>query len=527
MSAAEETINPKSISDKKQLPILDRFMNFISSVRFGVSLLCVLVVFSMIGMLVVQQNVEGFDAYYAGLTPAEKLVFGSLGIFDIYHSWYFSLTLLILSLNIVLASIERFPSAWAYIKGPKLNATESWIANQPNHAVVEVEARDKDEAAGRVAAALKKNGFAARSSDFEYTEYARDEAGQKNFSERLTKVRTLVFGEKGRFNRLGAYVVHIFLLTLFLGHFVALRTGFDADVRMTPGEATSQIQLIEYNLDKKDRFNVQLPFTITCTDIQQRLIDPQGGIDITNTLDWRTQIKIDDPEYGTTVADVSLNAPYSYRGYRFFQAQTVPLGNARVINLELTPQNGGQPVNVEIPRLGSASLADGTKVEYEEFLPDFAFGEGGKPDTRSGDYNNPAAVLNVTPPGGQRTRVYAFASKLADNIPVGAPKLGYKWRLASFEKSPYAHVLSIKYDPYEAAFIAWYIGGFGLLGALAFVFFSSHRRVWAVLEDSGGGLYKVTMGGHANRNQLGFEEKFKRIVADLDGSAEKEGENDD
>jgi hypothetical protein len=48
-----------------------------------------------------------------------------------------------------------------------------------------------------------------------------------------------------------------------------------------------------------------------------------------------------------------------------------------------------------------------------------------------------------------------------------------------------------------------------------------------VLEDSGGGLYKVTMGGHANRNQLGFEEKFKRIVADLDGSAEKEGENDD
>ena len=526
MSAVEETLSPNTVSENKQLPLLDRFMNFISSVRFGVSLLCVLVVFSMIGMLIVQQNVEGFDAYYAGLTPAEKVVFGSLGFFDIYHGWYFSLTLLIVSLNIVLASIERFPSAWAYIKNPKLTATEAWLKNQPNRATFEIAALDKEEAARAISDAFVKNGYSARASDFEYTEYARDDAGNKRFSEMVSKARTLVFGEKGRFNRLGAYVVHVFLLTLFLGHFVALRTGFDADVRMTPGETSNQIQLIEFNLDKKEKFNVQLPFSITCTDIQQRLIDPQGNIEITNTLDWRTQIKIDDPEYGVTVADVSLNSPYSYRGYRFFQAQTVPLGNARVINLELTPQNGGQPVNVEIPRQGTGSLPDGTTIEYEEFLPDFAFGEGGKPDTRSGEYNNPAAVLNVTPPGGQRTRVYAFAAKLADNIPVGAPKVGYKWRLASFEKSPYAHILSIKYDPYDAAFIAWYIGGFGLLGALAFVFFSSHRRVWALLEQSGTGLYTVTIGGNANRNHLGFEEKFKKIVADLGATVETKGDEE-
>lgn len=526
MSALEETLGPKVISENRQLPVFDRFMNFISSVRFGVSLLCVLVVFSMIGMLIMQQNVEGFDAYYAGLTPAEKVVFGNLEFFDIYHSWYFSLTLLILSLNIVLASIERFPSAWAYIKNPKLTATEAWLRDQPNSATFEIDASEKNEAVRKVAESLRKNGFSGTASEFEYTEYTRDEAGNKLFSQTVAKVHTLVFGEKGRFNRLGAYVVHIFLLTLFLGHFVALRTGFDADVRMTPGETTKRIQLIQFNLDKKEKFNVELPFSITCTDIQQHLIDPNGSIEITNTLDWRTQVKIDDPEYGQTVADISLNQPYTYRGYRFFQAQTVPLGNARVINLELTPQSGGQPVNVQIPRLGSAALPDGTKIEYDEFLPDFALGEGGKPDTRSGDYNNPAAVLNVTPSGGQRTRVFAFAAKLADNIPVGAPKLGYKWRLASFEKSPYAHVLSIKYDPYDAAFIAWYIGGFGLLGALAFVFFSSHRRVWASLEESGPGLYKVTTGGNANRNHLGFEERFKKIVADLDGTDHVRGDED-
>ncbi len=59
--------------------------------RLGVVQLCILVVFAMLGMLIMQQNVEGFDAYYVSLTPAERLVYGALGLFDIYHSWYFNL----------------------------------------------------------------------------------------------------------------------------------------------------------------------------------------------------------------------------------------------------------------------------------------------------------------------------------------------------------------------------------------------------------------------------------------------------
>ena len=53
--------------------------------------------------------------------------------------------------------------------------------------------------------------------------------------------------------------------------------------------------MIQFKLDKQERFNVQLPFTITCNEIDQKLIDPNGSIEINNTMDWRTQIKIDDP----------------------------------------------------------------------------------------------------------------------------------------------------------------------------------------------------------------------------------------
>jgi cytochrome c biogenesis protein len=466
-------------------------MSFLSSVKFGVFLLCVLVVLSMIGMLVIQQNVQGFEAYYATRTPSEKAVFGFLGFFDIYHSWYYNFLLLLLSLNIVLASIDRFPSAWSYIVKPKVDATRGWLLGRDQKTELAAESLDSSAAVERIAATMKAEGYSTRVTS-------------KNGA-------TYVFGEKGKWNRLGAYIVHVALLTLFLGHFVALQTGFDADVSMTPGQVSDEIQLIRINLDKQEKFAVKLPFTITCTDVQQKLINPNGHIDVTNTLDWRTQIKIDDPEYGTTVADVSLNNPYHYRGYRFFQAQTIPVGHARTMKFELAPEDGGTPYTFELARNGSHTLPNGTLVEYDSFQADFVL-NGGQPDTKAAEYNNPAAVLNVTPPGGERFKVFAFLNKLPDNAPIGAPKAGFKWRLTEFEKAPMAHILSIKYDPYDGAFIAWYFGGTGLMGALVFVFFYSHRRVWAMVEPRPMGGAEIVLAGDSNRNHLGFGDRFNTLA---------------
>jgi cytochrome c biogenesis protein len=523
MSVAEETIQAKtqSLSKPKSAPILNRALDFLSSVRFGVTLLCILVLFSLIGMLIIQQNVNGFDAYYASLTPAEKLVYGSLGIFDIYHSWYFNFLLLVLSLNIVLASIDRFPSAWSYISDTKLNATRGWLLRQKQNAVIQMKGVDEKDIADKISHVFKSNGFSAKPSQSNNTFYARDENDAKNYSDIVSKNNFFVFGESGKWNRLGAYIVHVFLLTLFLGHFVALQTGFDADVRMMPGQVTNEIEMIEINLDQQERFAVGLPFTITCTDIQQSLIDPKGSIEINNTMDWHTRIRIDDPQYGETAADVSLNKPFEYRGYRFFQASAITVGSARNMTLELTPQNGGETFTVNLARNGSTALPDGTKIDYEAFFPDFILNQG-KPDTRSAEYNNPAVVLNVTEPNGEKKRAFAFGAKLPDNIPVGAPVAGYKWHLGSFEKSPLAHVLSIKYDPYNAAFVAWYIGGFGLVGALCFVFFVSHRRIWAMIGEKNGNNFEVVIGGNTNRNEQGFDDKFNKLIQNLTTEEYKE-----
>ncbi|MBP6003192.1 MAG: cytochrome c biogenesis protein ResB [Pyrinomonadaceae bacterium] len=495
MPAAESVIEPKEAFKPKSAPIVNRILDFFSSVRFGVVLLCILVALSIAGMLILQQNVQGFDAYFVSLTPAERTVFGALGLFDIYHTWYFNMLLLVLSLNIVLASIDRFPSAWSYIVKPKVTATKAWLLARKENDIIDLSTSSQSDAASEISSVLKDSGFKTIITEKDGV--------------------TTVFGENGKWNRIGAYIVHVALLTLFLGHFVALRTGFDADVKMVPGEKTDEIQMIEFDLDKKEKFNVKLPFSMECTDIQQSLIDPTGSIDVTNTMDWRTQLRIDDPQYGVMTADVSLNAPLNYRGYRFFQAQTIPVGSARNIKLELTPVAGGDPTTISIDRNASAALADGTKIRFDQFLADFSIGQGGNPETRSGEYNNPAAVLTVTSPQGDPVRVYAFANKMPDNIPINAPKAGFKWKLAGFEKSPMAHILSIKYDPFSGAFIAWYFGGFGLMFALMFVFFFSHKRIWAMITPRDDGSLELVIAGEANRNQFGFEDKFKKIADHL------------
>jgi cytochrome c biogenesis protein len=218
MSAVEETIRAREAFKPKAPPVLNRMLDFLSSVRLGVVLLCVLVVFAMVGMLIMQQNVQGFDAYYASLTPAERMVYGSLGLFDIYHGWYFNLILLVLSLNIVLASIDRFPSAWSYISRPKTYGSHKWLAGRKQSETIPVCVSDEGVAAEAVAGIFRANRLKTKVT----TQHGV----------------TYVFGESGKWNRMGAYIVHVALLTLFMGHFVALQTGFDADVRMIPGEVT-------------------------------------------------------------------------------------------------------------------------------------------------------------------------------------------------------------------------------------------------------------------------------------------------
>ena len=483
--------------------LIDSFLGALSAVPFGIVLLMLLIIACMIGMLIQQQELETFGNYYAELTPAEKIVYGNLGFFDIYHAWYFNVLLLLLSLNIILASIDHFPAAWSFIKKKKLTASPTFAMAQRFREEVEIPGSTREELTENISRAARQMKFRIRVTEAQ--------TGVDGAS------RTTVFAERGVWNRLGAYAVHVGLLTIFLGFFLTSR-GFTGSVPIIPFRSADRMIQNVFNLEKANsefavgQRELELPFVLEGVDIQQKLINREGSLDAGNTLDWLTRVRIHDKETGSsTDALVHMNSPYDYRGYRLFQASYNPLGNARTITVEATLPDG-RTARVNINRLGEARLPDGARLKYSDFNPHLVFSREGRPDFGSTEYENPAARILFIDPAGRESEFWAITSKFKAEI-AGAPFLqskltwpaGYQFSLIDFEKAPLSHILSVQYDPGVRVV---YVGFTLLCLTLIGVFFFSHQRLWIVVEEG-----RFYIGGDANRNRLGFEDRARRLIA--------------
>lgn len=490
--------------------LVDNFLGGLSSIPFGIGLLVLLIIACMIGMLIQQQELETFSAYYGELTPAEKIVYGNLGFFDIYHVWYFNVLLLLLSLNIILASIDHFPAAWSFIKRKKLTASPTFVLAQRFREEVELPGASRAELTERVIRAARQSRFRVRVTE-NAAGNVQPDPGTSGSG------RTTVFAERGVWNRLGAYAVHVGLLTIFLGGFLTSR-GFTGSVPITPFRAADRMIQNVFNVEKATsefavgQRQLELPFTLEGLDIQQKLIDKAGGLDAGNTLDWLTRVRIHDKQTGqSTEALIHMNSPYDYRGYRLFQASYNPLGNARTVTIQASLPNG-QVEKVTIDRHGETRLGDGSRLRYSDFNPHLVFSREGRPDFGSTEYENPAARILFIDPNGQESEFWAITEKFRNEI-ASAPFLqsklawpaGYQFSLIDFEKAPLSHILSVQYDPGAKTV---YVGFTILCLTLIGVFFFSHQRLWVVIEDG-----KVYFGGDANRNRLGFEDRAKKMIA--------------
>jgi cytochrome c biogenesis protein len=485
--------------------IIDSILKLLSSVRFGLVMLGILLTCCMLGMIIMQVNVEGFQRYYNNLSPASRAVFGRLGFFDIYHSWYFSLLLAVTGLNIILASIDRFPTAWQYVSKPKLSASPKFIRVQM-YSSEGVYTGDRADLTEQVAKAWRRLRFKVRISE---------EQG-----------RTTIFAQKHVWNRLGAYAVHVALLTIFTGGFLTNRYGVGGSMQIEPGRVSDKFTTMQETLDGPRTASLTLPFKIECIDLQQKLIRAEGGLDQQNTIDWLSFIRIVD---GGTQKDmlVHLNNVGNYRGYRFFQSQFSPVGNAREVTIVFQPVNGGAEVTTTLGRKGSGApqavdLPGIGRVSYVGFYPDFDV-SGNDFTTRSGEYNRPIAELDILAADGQHRTVLALGSQaVADFLDEadrrstaagGVNQLLYNGKrvlLKSFDKVSGAHTLTVQYDPGRTPV---YIGFVLLLVALCSVFFFSHQRVWAVLEAAHEGKAgKRFVGGNVNRNRQAFEATFQRMA---------------
>jgi cytochrome c biogenesis protein len=562
---AEASASPASevkvVSGKKDVSVLDKFLGVLSSVRFGIVMLVILLSCCMIGMLIMQKDVDGFMEYYNRRTPAEQRIFGALGFFDIYHSWYFGLFLAITGLNIILASIDRFPSAWQYVIRPKLTASPNFIRAQMFNRE-SVVSEEPGSFAARVVSAwrthprVKSSTMLARfgvlgafavlaafligllpkgmllwvsMSVFGAIVLIYVVRGLR-LDVKVTEEggRITVFAQSNVWNRLGAYIVHVGLLTIFVGGLLTAKMGSGGMMQITPGEATSVFETFEMTLGGPKMGRGVIPFQVECTDLQQKLIRPEGGLDSSNTIDWLSFVRIKDGGYQRDEL-VHLNNPVDYRGYRFFQSKFDPIGNARSVTISFEPLSGGGVKRVTIPRGGSVDVEGIGQVVYRKFYSHFE-PTGSEAANASPDYVNPVVELEVIGSEGRSRRAMAFNPQMLDvaikesdkftNKTTGENPLlvaGHKVVLRDFEKVGTAHILAVQYDPGRVPF---YVGSALLVGALLYVFFLSHQRMWAVIEADGSGS-RVYFGGNTNRNRPAFESQFDVMVESVIGEERK------
>ncbi len=493
MSVLEETLRDSTIGVSKQIwaekSVIGKFTALISSVRFGVILLCLLVLLCLLGMLIRQHNVTGFQTYYSELYPSQQIIFSLLGLFDIYHTWYFNAVLALLSLNIVLASIDRFPKTWRLISKPKLTPTVGWLKKQElSHSFIL--SGTKNEISEKLVKACKKMGWRNVIID--------EKNGQ-----------TFIFAESGAWNRLGAYPVHVALLTIFFGGFLTSQFSFSSEIPINLGQTTSQMRETIFQ-DKEVRFaNRELPFAVTCLDLEQKLINPNGSLETANTLDWLTRLQISD-ENGVREGVVQLNKPFDYRGYRFFHSNFLPIGKGRTITIAATDFLG-KTQNLTIKRNETATLADGTIIRFVDFRANFSLTKETL-NENSTTYQNPAAVLKVASLNNSPYTFYALGKDSKEIPPTNLSKIGYRFQLIDFEKVADQHILFVQRNPGANVL---YLGFILLFLSILAVFFFSHQRIWAVINEQSENDLTITIAGNTNRNQIAFSDKFKRFLAKL------------
>jgi cytochrome c biogenesis protein len=490
MTSNTEATRAEAAGRTRSEPLIDRLLRLLSAVRFGLVMLGLLILSCFLGMAIMQSNVQGFDTYYETLTNSEKLVFTSLGLFNVYATWWFQGLMALTSLAIILASIDHFPAAWRYVTRPKTVALAPYIRRQSDNATIEMKGESAEKIADNILSFLKSKRL-------------RGEITKKGDS-------VYVFAQSGVLNRLGPYFIHVALLTIFLSGFLTFRLGQNGQLALQQGETSSTFVDFVQEWDGRREFRHELPFAVTADKIEQRLIDPSKGLENSNTLDWITRVTITDGG-SEHQAIVHLNKPYDYRGYRFFQSGFNFPGDASEITVAVgAPDGSEQPVvlaknrPVEVAGLGT--------LTFTKFHSDFDPSSMG---SASPSYDNPTAEIRVQTLNGADSTIPAFNRDIV-NARGGPPKManGMSLVLDSYAKANSVHYLSVQKDPGATLF---YVGGGLIALSLAFTFFVPHRRLWAVVGPTSDGTSQVIIGGNANRLKPAFTEKFNgwvRVLVD-------------
>jgi cytochrome c biogenesis protein len=441
----------------------------LSSIKTGVILLITVVVLSAAGTIVLQRPVTEPEEMQRAYSPQMLNVLDKLGLSDVFHAWWFVALMVLVSLSIVAASVDRFPNAWRYFARPYKSPDKAFRRALPTQKQFAI----ADEETGLVAAerALHDLGFRPERV-----------VGKEHLS---------IFAERNRMSEMAVYIVHASLLLIFFGGIVDALWGWSGFVTLTRGQ---QSNVVDLRGGKKKA----LPFAIRCDGAGQE--NYQDG----SPKKWWSQLAVVQNGRDVRQKEIVVNDPLVYSGVRFYQASYGQTGKLDKLIVAASPTTGGGEKNLALGVDETVSLDTDTSVKLAEFIPDYVVRDN-QVYTRSNDVENPAAHLIVSSRAATKP------------INVWLPPLeGFAENAQSpyqFEfqdlKLAYFTGMEVSHEPGQWA--VW--TGVVLMGVgLTFVFYIAHTRFWAVPVRDAKGKLELWVGGTANRNRDAFEERFRELT---------------
>lgn len=446
----------------------------LSSIKTGVVLIILVVIFSAAGTVILQRPMTDADDMQRAYSPAMLRFLDVTGLTDIFHTRWFVAMLILVSLSIIAASVQRFPNAWRYFARPYKSPDESFRKVLPTQAQIPV----TDE----------EHGLSA-------TERAFKHLGLK--TERIVRTNSFsLFSERSRISEMAVYIVHASLLLIFLGFIVDSLYGWRGFLMLSPGTASNQIEL-------KNGSSRTIPFSIRCDGTGEETYADGSP------KRWWSKLAVIDGGREVSSKEIVVNDPLVYQGLRFYQASYGRTGKLDKLIVNATPANGtkGNPQELSLGMNQTVELDADTSVQLAEFIPDFVV-QDGHVYARSKDITNPAVHLMVT------------SKKSNASVNVWLPEMPGIDENAS---SPYTFDpkdlktgiytgLQVSHEPGQ--FAVW-AGVILMAVGLTFVFYVVHMRFWVVPVVDATGKTALWIGGTANRNRDAFELRFKNLVEQI------------
>jgi cytochrome c biogenesis protein len=472
------TLSPGSAFRKTSLRTI---WQALSSIKTGVLLIILVVIFSAAGTVILQRPMTDPEDMQRAYSPAMLRILDTIGLTDIFHARWFVALMILVSLSIIAASVERFPNAWRFFARPYKSTDENFRRVLPTRALIPIS--DEEQGLSAAERAFRKMGLGSERI-----------VGTSSFS---------LFSERHRVSEMAVYIVHASLLLIFLGGIIDALYGWRAFLMLTPGTASNRIEM-------KSGAAKALPFSIRCDGAGE-----ETYADGTPKKYW-SKLVVVDGDHDVLAKEIVVNDPLVYHGVRFYQATYGRTGKLDKLVLDATSTAGAnrQAKEISLALNQIVALDADTKVQLAEFIPDYSV-EDGQVVTRSNDVVNPAVHLIVT------------SAKTNKAVNVWLPEIP---GVAENASSPYSFEpkdlktgvftgMEVSHEPGQ-----WSVWGGVVLMAvgLTFVFYVVHMRFWVVPVVDHGGRTSLWVGGAANRNRDAFEIKFKKLVEEIQNELRSE-----